>query len=117
VNNLLSLNTGFSFGSYDLGKISGGIVLRLGRRDETYGGIGKEDMALEDLPLLADGKGPFGSPVSDSVRSMITLESREICTVIYSFSPGRALEAALEEAKGFFRDLAGAALSACGIAG
>ncbi len=116
VNNLLSLMTGLSFGSYDLAKISGNIVLRLGRSDEAYGGIGKDEMTLEDLPLLADGTGAFGSPVSDSVRSMITLESREICTVIYSFSPRKVLEAALEEAKVLFSGLAGAKISASGIA-
>lgn len=68
VNNLVSLETGFSLGSYDLDAVGAATVFRLGREGETYAGIGKGGIDLCRMPLLADGQGPFGSPTSDSAR-------------------------------------------------
>ena len=62
---------------------------------EVYPGIGKDDIALENMPLLADGEGAFGSPTSDSTRAMITQETRSCLTVVFSFSARSKLEEAL----------------------
>ena len=45
---------------------------------ETYESIGRGPLNLEGLPLLVDREGPFGSPTSDSRRSMVgaTTEAR-----------------------------------------
>lgn len=94
-NNLVSLETGFSLGSYDTARIGTDIVFRLGKAGETYPGIGKDDIALENMPLLADGQGAFGSPTSDSTRAMIALETRACLTAIFSFSARPRLEEAL----------------------
>lgn len=61
---LVSLETGFSLGSYDTARIGADIVFRLGKAGEVYPGIGKDDIALENMPLLADGEGAFGSPTA-----------------------------------------------------
>ena len=45
-NNLVSLETGFSLGSYDTARIGADIVFRLGKAGEAYPGIGKDDIAL-----------------------------------------------------------------------
>lgn len=95
-NNLISLETGFSLGSYDTSRVGPDVVFRLGLPGESYPGIGKTAVALENMPLLADAGGPFGSPTSDSTRGMITGDTARGLTVIYCFSAGRALEAALE---------------------
>lgn len=95
-NNVASLETGFSLGSYDTARIGREIVFRLGRKGETYAGIGKSAIALENMPLLADADGPFGSPTSDSTRAMIGPGTTEGLTVIYSFSGPTPLQAALE---------------------
>lgn len=107
-NNLISLETGFSLGSYDQGRLNGDLLFRLGEEGEAYAGIGKDGMDLALLPLLADADGPFGSPSSDSQRAMISLESRDILTVIYAFSAAEDLEAALTLARKRLTDFAGA---------
>ncbi|MFR4519632.1 MAG: B3/4 domain-containing protein, partial [Fusobacterium sp.] len=84
-NNLISLETGFSAGSYDLKNVKGNIVLRKGAEGETYKGIGKDDINIENLPVLADSEGAFGSPTSDSTKAMVTLNSEKILTLIYCF--------------------------------
>lgn len=63
-NNLVSLETGFSLGTYDLACLQGDLVLRLGREGEGYAGIGKDTLDLNRMPLLADALGPFGCPCS-----------------------------------------------------
>lgn len=87
VNNLLSLETGFSIGTYDLAKLRPPLVLRRGRVGETYEGIGRGPLNLEGLPVLADASGPFGSPTSDSARSMVTAETLRILMVLFGFAP------------------------------
>ena len=107
-NNVLSLETGFSLGSYDCARIRGDIVLRLGAEGESYQGLGKGAIPLHNMPLLSDAEGPFGSPVSDSGRACITEATRMVCTVLYGFSNKGALEAALEKAADALPRFAGA---------
>jgi DNA/RNA-binding domain of Phe-tRNA-synthetase-like protein len=87
VNNLFSLETGFSIGTYDLAKLQPPLILRRGRVGETYEGIGRGPLNLEGLPVLADASGPFGSPTSDSARSMVTAETMRILMVLFGFVP------------------------------
>src|SRR5271155_1430333 len=72
IGNLGSLETGWPFGCYDRSKIAPPVTLRHGATGEKYEGIGKQTWHLEGRPVLADPAGPFGSPISDSTRSMIT---------------------------------------------
>ena len=44
VNNLISIESGFSVGSYDCSKIADQLIFRIGRDGETYKGIGKEEI-------------------------------------------------------------------------
>ena len=83
--NLVSVESRLSIGLYDLGHVVGEIVFRAGRAGETYKGIGKYDLNLEDLPLFVDTVGPHGSATSDSERTMVTAETKEILAVIVSF--------------------------------
>jgi Uncharacterized conserved protein len=105
-NNLVSIETGFSLGSYDLVNIGPDVVFRLGKAGEAYQGIGKDSIALENMPLLADDKGPFGSPTSDSTRAMITEKTDRAMTVIFCFSGTEALQSALSLAAERFRRFA-----------
>lgn len=105
-NNLISLETGFSVGSYDIDKIEGDILWRVGKEGESYKGIGKENLNIENLPLLSDKKGAFGSPTSDSERAMITLESKNILTVIYDFSEEDKSEELLKTAEKYLKEYA-----------
>ena len=115
VNNLVSLETGFSLGSYDRDHLEGVLILRRGLPGESYAGIGKDAVELENMPLLADEAGAVGSPTSDSTRAMVTTESRRFLTVIYSFSSRCEVEKALALASSRFEKLAGAREIVCGI--
>jgi DNA/RNA-binding domain of Phe-tRNA-synthetase-like protein len=81
--NLGSIQTGWPFGCYDRARIRAPIALRHGTSGETYEGIGKKMWHLDGRPVLADPDGPFGSPISDSTRSMIRETAREVLVVIY----------------------------------
>ncbi|MGD0425942.1 MAG: phenylalanine--tRNA ligase beta subunit-related protein [Candidatus Acidiferrales bacterium] len=93
IGNLDSLETGWPYGCYDRSKINLPVALRHGAAGEKYEGIGKQTWHLEARPVLADPAGPFGSPISDSTRSMITESAREIMIVIYA--PARVSDASL----------------------
>ncbi|MGH9774765.1 MAG: B3/B4 domain-containing protein [Candidatus Acidiferrales bacterium] len=99
-SNLGSIETGWPYGTYDRGAITPPVTLRAGAAGETYQGIGKQTWHLEGRPVLADVAGAFGSPISDSTRSMVTDKARDILSVI--FAPQRTSEAALREALGKF---------------
>jgi DNA/RNA-binding domain of Phe-tRNA-synthetase-like protein len=94
IGNLGSIETGWPYGCYDRSKIQGSIVLRHGAPGERYEGIGKRMWHLEGRPVLADTEGPFGSPISDSTRTMITERATDILMVIYA--PVGAADASLE---------------------
>ena len=99
VNNLISIESGFSVGSYDAANIEEDLVFRIGKPGETYLGIGKDEINIEALPVLADEKGAIGSSTSDSRRAMITEAAQEVLTLIYSFSDNQDLEKSLEYGK------------------
>ena len=108
VNNLISIESGFSVGSYDTANIEEELVFRVGKEGETYKGIGKEEINIEFLPVLADEKGAIGSSTSDSERAIITAEAKEVLTLIYSFSDNKDLEKALKNAEKYLEQYAGA---------
>ena len=86
INNLISLTTMFSVGSYNLDNLGQKIYFRIGTANDSYKGIGKDFINTENLPVFSDERGAFGSPTSDSERAMITMSSRNIATVVISFS-------------------------------
>jgi DNA/RNA-binding domain of Phe-tRNA-synthetase-like protein len=96
IGNLGSIETGWPFGCYDRSRIQQPIEFRHGVADESYEGIGKQTWHLQGRPLLADSKGPFGSPISDSTRSMITESAKDTLIVLYV--PAGAIDASLEVA-------------------
>ncbi len=108
VNNLISIRSGFSVGSYDASKIDEDLTFRVGRAGETYKGIGKDEIKIDSLPVLADANGAIGSSTSDSERAMITEEATEVLTLIYSFSDNHDLEKAMEYGKEYLERYAGA---------
>ena len=100
--NLGSIETGWPYGCYDRSRIRSSITLRAGKPGESYEGIGKRTWHLEGRPVLADADGPFGSPISDSTRSMITESAREVLAVIYA--PSSALDIAIDWALARLRE-------------
>lgn len=78
VNNLISVESGLSVGSYDLEKIHGAVTLRKAEQGEGYIGIGKDFLNMENMLVLADDEGIFGSSMSDSTRAMVTESAKDI---------------------------------------
>lgn len=99
VNNLVSLTSGFSLGTYDAQKLSPPIFWAPAPQGSHYQGIGKDQINTEFLPALFDEEGAFGTPTSDSVKAMITPETREILLCVYSFSGEDGLASAIRQAK------------------
>lgn len=82
--NLSSVEFGLPVGLYDAQKIIGDVVCRPGWPGESYAGIGKEEIHLNGKPVLADARGPFGNPSSDSRRTMIDLTTSQALFVIFA---------------------------------
>jgi DNA/RNA-binding domain of Phe-tRNA-synthetase-like protein len=99
-NNLVSLHTGMSAGSYRIDALAPPLVFRKAVAGESYQAIGRGPFNLENLPVLADAQGPFGSPASDSERSKITLnapaDATEVLMVIYGFGEAKGLARAID---------------------
>jgi DNA/RNA-binding domain of Phe-tRNA-synthetase-like protein len=83
--NYFSLKMLSPMGLYDADRVHPPIEWRVGREGETYEGIGRDTLHLVHFPLLVDSAGPFGSPISDSMRTRVT----EACTRILwiTFAP------------------------------
>jgi len=84
VCNWCSLEFQLPYGMYDLDHVEGPIELRLGRPGEEYAGIRKERVHLAGRLTLADDRGPFGNPSSDSARTMVTKATFRALVVIFA---------------------------------
>jgi DNA/RNA-binding domain of Phe-tRNA-synthetase-like protein len=82
--NLCSLREQLPFGLYDLDHVVPPVVLRLGGPGGGYEGIRKGQVGVEARPVLADARGPFGNPTSDSARTMIRLATRRALVTCYA---------------------------------
>jgi DNA/RNA-binding domain of Phe-tRNA-synthetase-like protein len=96
--NLTSVKSGFSIGGYDAEKIEGDVQLSIGKANEPYEAIGRGDLNIEFLPTFRDQKGPFGSPTSDSVRTMVTPKTQQFLMPIFNFGGHENLEEVMRDA-------------------
>jgi DNA/RNA-binding domain of Phe-tRNA-synthetase-like protein len=84
VCNWCSLEFQLPYGLYDAAHIDGGVVLRLGKHGESYPGIRKDDVHVGGRITLADTRGPFGNPTSDSARTMVTPATTRALVVVFA---------------------------------
>jgi len=82
--NLCSLRAQLPFGLYDLDRVEPPVVLRKGAAGESYEGIRKAAVNVDGRPVLADARGAFGNPTSDSARTMVTLQTRSALVTVYA---------------------------------
>ena len=82
--NLLSLSFLLPLGLYDADRIEGEVELRPGAPGESFAGIRKTEVHLEGRPALVDGRGPFGNPTSDSLRTCVTDTTTSLWLVIFA---------------------------------
>lgn len=102
VNNLISVKSGLSVGSYDIEKIHGSVTLRRAAQGEGYTGIGKGFLDMENMLVLSDDEGIFGSSMSDSMRAVVTNDTKSILVVVYCFESNIDLETLLAEGQSAF---------------
>lgn len=103
INNLISITSGMSVGSYDLNCIQGSIIFRKATKGEGYNGIGKDFLDMENMLVLSDDISVFGSSMSDSTRAMVTEKTKDVLVVIYCFENKINLESVLEDAQKAFK--------------
>jgi DNA/RNA-binding domain of Phe-tRNA-synthetase-like protein len=82
--NWCSLEFQLPYGLYDAAHVEGDIELRLGRDGESYPGIRKDDVNVGGRLTLADARGPFGNPTSDSARTMVTTTTTSAIVVVFA---------------------------------
>jgi len=81
--NVLSLSFLLPIGLYDAGAIEAPVELRAGLAGEAYVGIGKPEVHLGGRPVLADRRGAFGNPTSDSARTSVGVATTALWMVIF----------------------------------
>jgi DNA/RNA-binding domain of Phe-tRNA-synthetase-like protein len=98
VCNWCSLEFQLPYGLYDPDRIEGDVVLRLGAEGEGYEGIRKDDVHVGGRIALADARGPFGNPSSDSTRTMVTDAATRALMIVFAPAevPSTRVEQVLE---------------------
>jgi DNA/RNA-binding domain of Phe-tRNA-synthetase-like protein len=84
VCNWCSLEFQLPYGLYDLDRVEGDVILRLGAEGEGYEGIRKDDVHVGGRIALADARGPFGNPSSDSARTMVTDAATRALMIVFA---------------------------------
>ncbi len=107
-NNLISIISKLSVGSYDTDKLGENLIFRIGKKGESYKGIGKDIVNTENLPVFSDEFGAYGSPTSDSEKAMITNDTKNVLTVLIAFSDDAGLEQYMSEATKILEKYVGA---------
>jgi DNA/RNA-binding domain of Phe-tRNA-synthetase-like protein len=82
--NWCSLEFQLPYGLYDADHIEGPVELRTGRPGESYAGIRKDVVHVGDRIALADARGPFGNPTSDSQRTMVSTATSRLLVVVFA---------------------------------
>lgn len=116
INNLCSLESLLPCGSYDRRRIDGDVSVRLGRPGEGYQGIARPVDVAGKL-ACADRAGPFGSPIADAARTMITADSRDVLLIVYApvDCPDDAITATLDRYAALAVTHTGARVEAAGV--
>lgn len=86
LGNILSLSTMRSVCVVDADKLVGDINIRIGKDNEPYEGINRGFINITNLPVYEDEIGPFGTPTSDTYRTMVNDKTTKIFIMIICFS-------------------------------
>ena len=112
--NYISLKSGISIGGYDADKIDHEILADVGNASDLFHAIGRGVLNIENMPVLRDINGPFGTPTSDSDRSKISEETKNILLVFWLFKPNENIEDVFKESIFLLRKYANSeSISSC----
>ncbi len=94
--NIISVESGFSIGAFDIGKIQGNVLtLGIGKAGEDFEAIGRGQLNIEGLPVYRDATGGIGTPTSDHERTKITEETTDLLIIINSYNGIEGLQEAV----------------------
>ena len=62
----------------------GDVTIRLGRVGERYLALNNREMDFENRLVLVDATGPFGSPMTDSKRTAVSVETKNAVLGIWA---------------------------------
>lgn len=97
LGNMVSMETGFSIGVLDADKVNGEVLLRSGQASDELEGIGRGILNVEGLPLYLDETGAIASPTSDSERTKISVQTKNVLIFINNYIPQEEEGSALLE--------------------
>lgn len=86
IGNVLSILTSRSVCVVDFDKLEGDVNIRIGKINEPYTGINRGPINITNLPVYEDSIGPFGTPTSDTSRTMIDNNTKRILVMIICYS-------------------------------
>lgn len=104
--NYISLKSAFSIGGYDADKTDYQITADTGKKGDIYESIGRGYLNIEHMPVLRDQNGAFGTPTSDSERSKIDFQTKNILLVFWDFNRHTGIETTLDECKWLLKSYA-----------
>lgn len=82
LNNVLSIDLLVPACIVDAASVVPPLVLRAGREGESFESL-RGPLGLAGKPLLVDASGPFGTPITDSVRAKVRPETADVWLVAY----------------------------------
>jgi DNA/RNA-binding domain of Phe-tRNA-synthetase-like protein len=106
--NYISIFSGVSIGGYDSDMIQGSVLFDICKENIKYLGIGRGELNIVGLPALFDEAGPFGTPTSDSVRTMINSNTKNSVYVFFDFGKRKELPQDIECSKSMLTKYASA---------
>ncbi len=84
INNYISVKYRIPIGVYDLDEVHPPIEIRVGKEGERYQAINNRIFNLNKKIAAFDRNGGFGSPISDSRRTMTTIRTRNVLVIFYA---------------------------------
>ncbi len=103
LTNLLSLKYQISYGLYDMDKINGEIIIRIGKEGDSYQGIRKNILNFKGKIVLSDEIGAFGNPSADSLRTSVDDNSSNILQVIFFHKDYSLKEKVLKDSSDIYK--------------
>jgi DNA/RNA-binding domain of Phe-tRNA-synthetase-like protein len=109
INNLVDLGNVTStrfhlpMGLYDMNKISGKVILDVGKEGEEYKGISKDVIHASGKLVLRDSLGIFGNPTADSARTCIQNDTINVLALF--FTPPEVDNSWLDQTLDFMENL------------
>ena len=104
LGNVLSIELNRSTAVLDYDKVIGDVRIRIGKETDIYEGIGRGIINVTNIPLYCDEVSPFGSPTSDTLRTSVDENAKNILLFVICFSK-KYIDECKEKAYTLFKEL------------